>query len=122
MVILLQIIFIVLFLIAVTGSIQSLIHGPGKASPGEVSPHFDNVFRFMSGLYFGVSLICLWMVVTMEEQRFLVYLIALSVMMAGMGRIVSIRARGIPSGKFYFYVSAELMVSILIVIVNSLRE
>lgn len=68
----------------------------------------------MSGVYLGVGVICLWMVVTMSAQNVLVYLIALTIFLAGMGRVLSIRMKGLPEQKFYFYVVAELMLPIVI--------
>jgi hypothetical protein len=53
------------------------------------SPRLDNVHRFMAGIYFGSGLICLWAAVTVRQQRTLVLLIGLSVLLAGSGRLLS---------------------------------
>src|SRR4051812_39771056 len=57
----------------------------------ETTPRLDNVHRFMAGVYFSTGLISLWAAVTVREQGTLVYLLAFGVLMAGIGRLVSIR-------------------------------
>jgi peptidoglycan/LPS O-acetylase OafA/YrhL len=62
----------------------------------ETAPRLDNVHRFMAGVYFGSGLIALWAALTIRQQRTLVFLIALSVFLAGTGRLVSISQVGLP--------------------------
>jgi len=62
----------------------------------ETSPRLDNVNRFMAGVYFSTGLIGAWAAWTIGEQGTLVYLIALGVLLAGIGRIVSISRVGLP--------------------------
>ena len=59
------------------GSLQMYLGQP------ETAPRLDNVHRFLAGIYFGSGLICLWAAVTVRQQRTLVFLIALSVLLAG---------------------------------------
>src|ERR1700680_3172769 len=60
------------------------------------TPQLDNVHRFMASVYFGSGLIGLWAGLTIRQQRTLVFLIALSVFLAGTGRLVSISQVGLP--------------------------
>jgi hypothetical protein len=62
----------------------------------DTSARLDNVHRFMAGVYFSMGLICLWAGVTVRQQGFLVYLIALGVLLAGLGRLLSIAKVGLP--------------------------
>src|SRR5271169_6435727 len=62
----------------------------------DTSPRLDNVHRFMAGVYFSTGLISLWAAITIREQGVLVYLIALGVLLAGIGRLVSIYRVGLP--------------------------
>ncbi len=60
------------------------------------SRRLDNVHRFMAGVYLGTGLISLWAGVTIRAQGLLVYLLALGVLLAGIGRLVSISVVGLP--------------------------
>lgn len=74
----------------VGGSLQMYLGQP------DTSPRLDNVHRFMAGIYFGCGLVCLWAAVTVRSQGTLVYLLALAVFLAGVGRLVSIGKVGLP--------------------------
>ena len=62
----------------------------------DTSPSLDNVHRFMAGVYFSTGLISLWAAITIRQQGTLVYLLALGVLLAGVGRLVSISRVGLP--------------------------
>ncbi|MDM0065909.1 DUF4345 family protein [Variovorax sp. J31P207] len=83
-----------LFLVAAIalfgGTVQMVLGQP------DTSPRLDNVHRFMAGVYFSMGLICLWAGITVRQQGFLVYLIALGVLLAGLGRLLSISKVGLP--------------------------
>src|SRR3954465_13750018 len=61
----------------------------------DTTPRLDNVHRFMAGVYLGTGLISGWAAVTVRQQGTLVYLIALGVLFAGIGRLVSISQVGL---------------------------
>ncbi len=73
------------------GSLQMYLGQP------DTLPRLDNVHRFMAGVYLGTGLICLWAGWTIRQQGDLVYLLALGVLLAGIGRLVSIRRVGLPT-------------------------
>jgi hypothetical protein len=62
----------------------------------ETTPRLDNVHRFLAGVYFGCGLIAFWAAATVRRQSTLVFLIALTVLLAGSGRLVSISLVGLP--------------------------
>jgi hypothetical protein len=62
----------------------------------DTTPRLDNVHRFMAGVYLSTGLICLWAALTIRQQGFLVYLLSLGVLLAGTGRLISIRKVGLP--------------------------
>ena len=72
------------------GSVQMALGQP------DTSPRLDNVHRFMAGVYFSTGLISLWAALTVRQQGTLVYLLALGVLLAGVGRLVSIAKVGLP--------------------------
>lgn len=72
------------------GSLQMVLGQP------DTSPRLDNVHRFMAGVYLGTGIICLWAGITVRQQGTLVYLLAFGVLLAGIGRLVSILRVGLP--------------------------
>ena len=81
------------------------------------APRLDNVHRFMAGIYFGSGLICLWAVITVRQQRTLVLLIGLSVLLAGSGRLLSMSIVGLPEPPALWlgYLVPELVVSCVMI-------
>jgi len=77
----------------------------------DTSPRLDNVHRFMAGVYFGTGIICVWAAITIRQQDTLVYLLALGILLAGLGRLVSISQVGLPqpSAVWLGYLIPELL-------------
>ena len=103
--------FIVAAIAMFGGALQFYLGQP------DTSPRLDNVHRFMAGVYFSTGLICLWAAITIRQQGFLVYLLALGVFLAGCGRLVSMAKVGLPkpAGVWLGYLVPELLVPIVIV-------
>ncbi len=103
-----------LFLIAAIamfgGALQFYLGQP------DTSPRLDNVHRFMAGVYFSTGLICLWAGITVRQQGVLVYLLALGVLLAGTGRLVSIAKVGLPEPRAVWlgYLIPELVLPFVI--------
>ncbi|CAN5500343.1 hypothetical protein BH11PSE9_BH11PSE9_38430 [soil metagenome] len=103
-----------LFLIAAIamfgGALQFYLGQP------DTSPRLDNVHRFMAGVYFSTGLICLWAGITVRQQGVLVYLLALGVLLAGSGRLVSIAKVGLPEPRAVWlgYLVPELVLPFVI--------
>ena len=103
-----------LFLVAAIaifgGSLQMVLGQP------ETSPRLDNVHRFMAGVYLSTGLICLWAGLTIRRQDVLVYLLALGVLLAGVGRLVSIAKVGLPQPTAIWlgYLVPELLLPFVI--------
>jgi hypothetical protein len=92
------------------GSLQMYLGQP------DTSPRLDNVHRFMAGVYLATGLICLWAALTIREQGFLIYLLALGVLLAGVGRLVSISKVGLPkpTAVWLGYLIPELVLPFVI--------
>jgi len=90
-----RVVQVCLFLVAAIamlgGTLQMFLGQP------DTLPRLDNVHRFMAGVYFSTGLINLWAAVTIRRQGTLVYLLALGVLLAGVGRLVSISQVGLPA-------------------------
>jgi hypothetical protein len=111
-----RVVQVCLFLIAAIalsgGALQMYLGEP------ETSPRLDNVHRFMAGVYFGSGLIALWAGITVRQQRTLVFLIALNVLFAGLGRLLSISIVGLPEPHALWlgYLTPELLVPCVMVV------
>ena len=99
-----------LFLVAAIamfgGTVQMVLGQP------DTTARLDNGHRFMAGVYLSSGLICLWAAFTVRQQGTLVYLLAFAVLMAGIGRLISIRKVGLPkpSGVWIGYLVPELVI------------
>jgi hypothetical protein len=99
-----------LFLVAAIavfgGTLQMFLGQP------ETSPRLDNVHRFMAGVYLSTGVICLWAALTVRQQGDLVYLLALGVLLAGTGRLISIGKVGLPkpTAVWLGYLIPELLI------------
>ncbi|HEX4236188.1 MAG TPA: DUF4345 family protein [Caldimonas sp.] len=101
--------------IAITGGTVQMVLGQP-----DTSPRLDNVHRFMAGVYFSTGLISLWAAWTIRSQGTLVYLLALGVLLAGVGRLVSISRVGLPEphGIWLGYLIPELLLPFVIAIAH----
>jgi hypothetical protein len=102
--------FIVAAIAMIGGALQFFVGQPDTA------PRLDNVHRFMAGVYFSTGLISLWTAITIRDQGMLVYLLALGVLLAGIGRLVSIWHVGLPEPHAVWlgYLVPELLLPFVI--------
>lgn len=110
-----RVIQICLFLLAAIallgGTLQMVVGQP------ETTPRLDNVHRFLAGIYFGCGVIALWTGWTIRDQSTLVLLIAFAVLLAGIGRLVSMAQVGLPEPRALWlaYVGSELILPCIMV-------
>ncbi|XXF81193.1 DUF4345 domain-containing protein [Myxococcaceae bacterium GXIMD 01537] len=90
----------------------------------ETTPRLDNVHRFMAGVYLSMGVISFWVARTIRQQGTLVYLIAFSVFMAAVGRLLSISTVGMPepAGAWLAYLLPELVFPVIIAGANWLSQ
>ena len=107
--------FVVAIIAMTGGALQMFLGQP------DTSPRLDNVHRFMAGVYFSTGLINLWAAVTIRQQGTLVYLLALGVFLAGVGRLVSIQRVVLPkpASVWLAYLIPELALPFVIAIAHS---
>jgi hypothetical protein len=88
------------------GSVQMALGQP------DTSPRLDNVHRFMAGVYLSMGFICIWAGYTVRQQDVLIYLIALGILLAGIGRLISIANVGLPepAAVWLGYLIPELVI------------
>ena len=107
-----------LFLVAAIamfgGTVQMVLGQP------DTSPRLDNVHRFMAGVYLATGIISLWAAITIRQQGTLIYLLALGVLLGGVGRLVSIGRVGLPkpAAVWLGYLLPELVLPFVIAIAH----
>ncbi len=107
-----------LFLVAAIaifgGALQMFLGQPNT------EPRLDNVHRFMAGVYFSTGIISLWAAITVRQQGTLIYLLALGVFLAGVGRLVSISKVGLPkpAAVWLGYLVPELVLPVIIAVAH----
>jgi hypothetical protein len=104
-----------LFLVGVIaifgGSLQMYLGQP------ETAPRLDNVHRFMDGIYLMSGVMGLWAASTIREHNTLVVLMAATVFVGGLGRVLSISKVGLPEPHIVWitYLVPELVLPWIII-------
>ena len=113
-----RIVQICLFILAAIG----LFGGVLQMSLGQpdTTPRLDNVHRFLAGIYLGCGIIAAWAAVTIRQQGTLIYLIALAVFIAAVGRLISMAKVGLPEphALWWGYLLSELILPVIIVLAH----
>lgn len=93
-----QVILVMLCLIAGLAATRNMLEGVAVVQPAgvAVSPDVDDVYRYLSGLYLGLGVISLWIAFTIERHDTLIYLVALTCLLGGSGRVISRSPRARP--------------------------
>jgi hypothetical protein len=113
-----RVVQVCLFLVAAIalmgGTLQMVLGQP------DTTARLDNVHRFMAGVYLSTGLISLWAAFTIRVQGTLVYLLALGVLLAGVGRLISISKVGLPepAAVWLGYLVPELLLPFVIIIAH----
>ena len=96
------------------GTLQMFLGQP------DTSPRLDNVHRFMAGVYLSTGVNSLWAAITIRQQGTLVYLLALGVLLAGIGRLISISRVGLPkpAAVWLGYLIPELILPFVITVAH----
>ena len=110
-----QVCLFILAAIAISGGTLQMYLG----QPDTI-PRLDNVHRFMAGVYLSTGVIALWAGITVRERNTLVYLLAFGLLMAAIGRLVSISKVGLPepSALWLGYLIPELVLPVIMVLAH----
>ena len=108
------IIQICLFLLAAIslfgGALQMYLGEP------EISPRFNNIHRFMAGIYFSMGPLAIWAAITIRKHNHLIFFLAFSVLMGGIGRLISMSIVGLPGDIFLIYLIPELSIPFIMIL------
>ena len=123
MVLSLQILLGLVSLICLLGGVNLLIKGAGSFLPGTspTPPVLDNLFRFLSGIYFGLGFLMVWVVFNLHEINDLIYFIGIVVIFSGLGRLYS-RIKVGSGGKYLnFIMFFEIILGTIIILLEYFR-
>jgi hypothetical protein len=119
----LQILLSIVGLICLLGGLNLLIKGTASFLPASTAPlpTLDNLFRFLSGIYFGLGFLMLWVVFNFNAVHNLVYFIGIVVIFSGLGRLYS-RIKVGTAGKYFDYIMIfEVILGISIIMLQYFR-
>jgi len=111
-------------LICLLGGMNLLIKGAGSFLPETtpVPPVLDNLFRFLSGIYFGLGFLMVYVFVNLHEIQALIYFIGIVVIFSGLGRLYS-RIKVGSGGKYLnFIMVVEIILGIAIILLQYFRQ
>ena len=79
------------------------------------SPSADNIHRFMAGIYFSMGPLLIWTGISIRNHNHLIFFLAFSALMAGIGRLISMSAVGLPGDRFIIYLIPELTLPFIMI-------
>lgn len=121
--IVLQILLGLVALICLLGGANLLLKGTRgfleKSIPNQVV--LDNLFRFLSGIYFGMGFLMVWVVSHLKSQNGLIYFVGVVVICSGLGRLYSRIKVGSAGNYFNIMMVVEIILGVAIVVVQYFR-
>jgi len=70
----------------------------------------------MAGIYFSMGPLAIWTAITIRKHNELIFFLAFSVFLAGIGRLISMSIVGIPRDIFLIYLIPELSIPFIMII------
>ncbi len=118
-----QIILGLLTFICIAGGLNLLIKGTASFLPGNTPPQpvLDNLFRFMSGIYFGLGFMIAWIAFHMDTVGELLYFIGFVVMCSGLGRLYSRMKMGSSNNYLFYIMLFEIALGVIIMLLQFYR-
>lgn len=119
----LRILLGIVSLICLLGGLNLLLKGAGYFLPGATPPQriLDNLVRFLSGIYFSLGFLMVWVVFNFPEIHELIYFLGLVVIFSGLGRLYS-RIKVGSAGKYFDFIMVfEIILGISIIVLQYFR-
>ncbi|QAA80254.1 DUF4345 domain-containing protein [Aequorivita sp. H23M31] len=119
----LQILLAVVALICLLGGLNLLLKGAHYFLPKDIPIQrvMDDLFRFLSGIYFGMGFLLAWVVFNFHKTGDIIYFLGIVVAFSGLGRWYS-RIKVGPAGKYFdFIMTLEILLGIIIILLQYLR-
>jgi len=124
MILALRILLGLVSLICLLGGMNLLIKGTSSFLPKTIQPQpvLDNLFRFLSGIYFGLGFLMIWVVVNFRTLNGLIYFVGLVVIFSGLGRLYSRMKLGSAGRYFDRIMLFEIGLGVAIVLLEHFRQ
>ena len=119
----LQILLGLVAFICLAGGLNLLIKGAASFLPNgtPAQPVLDDLFRFLSGIYWCLGIVMAWVVFNLHEMNELRDGRWSGVIFSGLGRLYS-RIKVGPAGKYFDYMmTLEIVLGIVIIILQYVR-
>jgi hypothetical protein len=110
-------------LICLLGGTNLLVKGAHAFLPANTPPQvvLDNLVRFLSGMYFGMGFMMLWIALHAETAGDVIYFIGIVITSAGFGRLLS-RVKVGSAGRYFDNIMIfEILLGIVIIVLQYLR-
>ncbi len=119
----LQILLGLVALICLFGGMNLIRKGVGSFLPDNITvpTYLDNIFRFLSGIYFSLGFLLTWVVCNIHQISDLIYCIGLVVIFSGFGRLYSRIKVGSAGKKTDRIMMFEIILGICIVLLQYFR-
>lgn len=119
----LQILLSIICLICLSGGLNLLIKGAHHFLPESTRPQriLDNLVRFLSGIYFSLGFLLLWVVFNISAFHELIYFLGLIVIFSGLGRLYSRLKVGTAGKYFDFVMLLEILLGLSIITLQYLK-
>ena len=119
----LLIVLCIVSLICILGGLNLLTKGAKSFLPETIPtpPVLDNLFRFLSGIYFGLGFLMAWVVYDFHRVHGLIYFIGLVVIFSGLGRFYSKMKVGSAGKYFDNMMRIEIILGVAIVALQFFR-
>jgi hypothetical protein len=116
----LQILLGLVALICFLGGTNLLLKGVHAFLPANLPPQLilDNLMRFLSGIYFSLGFLMVWIVIHVDTAGDIIYFIGIVVTFSGLGRLYS-RTKVGSAGKYFDNIMVfEIVLGIVIVMLQ----
>jgi hypothetical protein len=111
----LQVTLAILSIIPLLVATMGITQGTSRwLSADVITPDFDSHYRYITGYYFSLGLLGLWLIPKIEEQTNLFRIVCASVFAGGVGRVISIVQVGVPSPLMLAFTALELCFPLLL--------
>ena len=108
---LLQIVVAVGSLVPIAAGVAGIVLGPAMVDAGAAPIPADSHFRYLSGLLLGIGIAFATTIPAIERRTARFRLLTTIVVIGGIGRLVSLLARGTPDKPMMFALVMELIVT-----------
>jgi Domain of unknown function (DUF4345) len=111
----LQVVLAILSVIPLLIGTLGITQGTSRwLSVDTITPNFDSHYRYITGYYFSLGLLGLWLIPRIEKHTDLFRILCISVFIGGVGRVLSIIQVGIPSSLMLAFTGLELCFPLLL--------